>query len=261
MKQRRNWNESAGWRFGKLVVLRPLPPSGVKGVKRLVACQCDCGETCEFTTSSLATGNSTSCGCKVDWLQSVGQRFERLVITKARKADGGGKTILTCLCECGKTIETNGDKLASGNTRSCGCLRTKHGLGGTDVYFIWHGMLRRCEDEKCEAYPHYGGRGIKVCDRWHDVSLFASDMGPRPSKSHSIDRKNNDGDYEPGNCRWATPTVQQRNRSNCHKLECGGENLSISEWEQRLGCSTGTIQGRLSRGWSIQRAVTTPVNK
>src|SRR5207249_3213873 len=124
-------------------------------------------------------------------------------------------------CECGKIFQTKRYYIATGHTKSCGCrrvivgkMRTTHGeSGGVVEYGIWAAMIRRTTNPNCEEWLRYGGRGIKVCERWMQYEKFLSDMGRRPSARHSIDRINNDGNYEPGNVRWATPEEQVRNRA------------------------------------------------
>lgn len=119
-----------------------------------------------------------------------------------------------CRCHCGKEFTVSGDKLKRGHTKSCGCISDglKHGLVGTSEYGIWAAMKRRCMNKNSAAYKDYGGRGVVVCERWMHFQNFYADMGMRPSVKHSIDRINNDGNYEPNNCRWTTMDVQARNR-------------------------------------------------
>lgn len=123
-------------------------------------------------------------------------------------------------------------------------------------------MQTRCHNPNSEDYPNYGGRGIRVCERWRtDFAAFLADMGPRPSSRHSIDRfPNQDGNYEPGNCRWATAKEQQNNRRNNNFLTHAGLTLTITEWSLRTGLSRQTILHRLKRGQSVSRALTEPVN-
>lgn len=136
------------------------------------------------------------------------------------------KRFYRCLCVCGRTCVVDISHLKSGNTKSCGCLMhewstsgkapLKHGgaKGGHTVeYNAWAKMRQRCYNPKDHKYPNYGGRGITVCERWNsDFAAFLADMGPRPSPTHSINRINNDGNYEPSNCNWATPKEQSNNR-------------------------------------------------
>lgn len=121
-----------------------------------------------------------------------------------------------CLCSCGNQTTVRGAHLRGSDCQSCGCLalegKTLHGLSKTTEHVIWSGILQRCENKNNHGYRNYGGRGIKVCSRWKDFENFYADMGRRPSSKHSIDRINNDGDYEPNNCRWATVSQQLANR-------------------------------------------------
>jgi hypothetical protein len=142
----------------------------------------------------------------------AGQRFGRLTVVSFHGIHQRNSAWL-CACDCGKPTIATGHKLKSGGTRSCGCLRTEirtsHGLAGTDTYRIWGGMLYRCRNEHD---PNYGGRGIRVCERWKSFENFLADMGERPSQRHSIDRYPDvNGGYEPGNCRWATDAEQAHN--------------------------------------------------
>ena len=160
----------------------------------------------------------------------AGQRFGRLTVECTRPH---GVEDVLCRCQCGSIRTFNFRHLLRGATRSCGCLRKEtsarrhlqHGQGGGRVqrspeYEAWAGMRQRCLNQKDKAYERYGARGIKICTRWmKSFQAFYSDMGPRPSSLHSIDRINNDGSYAPRNCRWATRSEQNANRSISQKYK------------------------------------------
>lgn len=152
----------------------------------------------------------------------TGKTFNRLTVIScaARKP-----VRWNCRCICGGLVVVKTEWLASNNTKSCGCLNIetrktallRHGRTHTTEHVIWRGMRRRCENINCHAYKNYGGRGISVCERWQTFENFFADMGPRPSSLYSLDRVDNDGNYEPGNCRWATRIQQIRNRRSNKK--------------------------------------------
>jgi len=150
-----------------------------------------------------------------------GERFGRLEIIKENGRASYGAVLWLCKCECGNFLKAGSASLKSGNTRSCGCLQkdkaraysTTHGLRKNPLYDRWHGMRERCYNEKHLAYKYYGGRGITVCERWRNsVKNFVEDMGPLFDTNLSLDRINNDGNYSPENCRWATQSEQLINR-------------------------------------------------
>lgn len=151
-------------------------------------------------------------------LELTGQRFGRLLVIR-RAPNRGRWTAWTCRCDCGveKVVASTG--LVQGSTRSCGCLvhenkaALTHGMSGRSEYYIWALMLQRCYNPKNDHYEDYGGRGIRVCERWKkSFEAFFADMGPRPGRM-TMDRwPNKDGNYEPGNCRWATWKEQAQNR-------------------------------------------------
>lgn len=195
------------------------------------------------------------------WL--VGQRFQRLTVIKYAGRRNGRPSWL-CKCACGNEIAVITSSLICGNTASCGCLsketrvtaNTTHGM--TKIipeYAIWAGIRRRCNSAQDKRYHRYGGRGIKVCERWDDFTKFYADMGPRPSLQHSIERINNDGNYEPGNCKWATRREQYDNTS-LNKPIAGFP--SISAAARALGIQPSVINARLRRGWPLERALTPP---
>jgi len=146
----------------------------------------------------------------------------------------GNRKYCFCDCLCGTRKLIRIDSLNNGESKSCGCLHreavTKHGMKKTKIYHVWAIMLDRCNNPHSIKYPNYGGRGIKVCDRWLKFENFFTDMGDKPSEEYSLDRINNDGDYTKDNCRWATNKEQSRNKRNNIKCEINGEIKLLIEW-------------------------------
>ena len=200
----------------------------------------------------------------------TGRVFGRLTVT-GRGPNGyrNGRPVATwvCACACGATVGTKRSDLVSGDTKSCGCLkrdltsalRRKHGatIGGrTPEYRTWKAMRQRCESPRYADFANYGGRGIAVCARWREsFAAFLADMGRKPSPAHTIERINNDGNYEPGNCRWATQREQSRNTRRNHILEFNGVRMPLVEWSERQGISFGALLARVRRGWTTERAL------
>lgn len=195
----------------------------------------------------------------------VGKRFGRLVvIRRTDKRYSDGQYYREVQCDCGNRKLVLISNLTSGHTTSCGCfateLITKHGMGRTRTYRIWAGILERCNNPNKKAYPLYGGRGISVCDEWYDFRNFYADMGECPD-GLTIDRIDNDGNYEPSNCRWATYSQQANNRRSTVILEYNGKKMSLKEWSIELGISYKAIVHRYQRGWSVEKTLTTPVKQ
>lgn len=159
-----------------------------------------------------------------------------------------------CKCDCGKVVEVRANRLVANATKSCGCLikdtmpGLKHGKEGTKIYLVWHSMKNRCLNEKTSNWSRYGGRGISICKQWLEFEQFYADMGDPPNNFLSLDRIDNDGDYTPDNCRWATREEQQNNRKNTIFIPHQGMTLSLAQWGKKLGIAYPTLYSRLSRG-------------
>lgn len=143
-------------------------------------------------------------------------------------------------------------------------LRIRRQSTGTDKpeYRVWANMKQRCLNPNCHAYDRYGGRGIRVCERWTvSFDSFLSDMGPRPSNNHQLERRDNDGHYEPNNCYWATTEEQGFNKSKTRHITANGETRTLSQWAKQLGTTPGVIRNRIKSGWPTEHAVTAPVRR
>lgn len=212
------------------------------------------------------------------FIDRTGQRFGRLTVVKYA-GQRGKKTASywECLCDCGNTSVVLGSNLGK-RTNSCGCIaredarrkivkatqaRRTHGLSNrTPEYRAWKCMMVRCYNTHRAKYARYGARGIVVCERWrHSFENFLADMGLRPSASHSLDRIDNDGNYCPENCRWATAQEQSRNKSTNRMLSFNGRTASVSEWSETTGLPMRIISDRINKlNWSAELALTTPVH-
>lgn len=205
------------------------------------------------------------------FIDLTGQKFGRLTVVK--RAEKKRKLVYwLCQCECGVLKEVLAFNVRSGHTQSCGCLHkesvTTHGNAPrgnhSPEYGIWSGMLTRAAEGKPPSKDHdrYRGRGITVCDRWQDsFEAFLMDMGPRPSRNHSLDRIDNDGNYCPENCRWATRKEQSRNTRTNKMLVYRGETRCLAEWVEITGVPRVTIRTRLRLGWTVEQAFETPIRK
>ena len=248
-------------------------------------CICRCGNKKFVSASSLLRGNTESCGCLQREILSTphkkatnsltlerrtqnltGQRFGRLVVLEfAGYPPGHGWAQWRCICDCGETFIAYATRLMRGHARSCGCMKRtqRPDLRRIPEYYIWCGMKQRCNNPKADNYTYYGGRGIKVCQRWQkSFEAFLGDMGRRLSPKHTIDRIDNNGPYSPENCRWATHSEQMQNiRMIGTMLTFEGKTQNITMWAREKGMGPETLRRRIKSGWDIARALIPPEYK
>ena len=191
----------------------------------------------------------------------TGKIFGKLIAIE-RIPSKGSKTKYLCQCDCGNEKIVSSSNLVTGHSTSCGCSVTKHGFARKErLYNIWIGMKQRCRDSNSKDFIKYGGRGIKVNPIWESDYLsfrsWAIENGY--NNSLSIDRIDVDGNYEPDNCRWVDEIQQQNNKSDNHFITYKGHVHTIAEWARILNISSNTLKTRLSRGWTIERIMTTPI--
>lgn len=208
-------------------------------------------------------------------LTPIGTVFSRLTVigNPFRRANDLVWCVL-CRCECGNEKEIPCRHLPSGVSRSCGCLAREltseraspvktHGHAWnrgerSPTYINWRNARDRCLNPRAPNYSEYGGRGIRFCDRWNDFTAFLSDMGERPD-GMTLDRYPDvDGNYEPGNCRWATPAEQAANRRNSVWIEVDGVKTTTATVAKQIGIDPQLLRWRLNHGWSVERAISTP---
>lgn len=192
-------------------------------------------------------------------------KFGRLTFKEAVAGLRGGARYGVFVCDCGTVKEMSIPNVALGKSTSCGCFAREsigdrartHGMSKSPEYQTWNRMWSRCTNPITSRYHRYGGRGITVCDRWASFENFYEDMGPRPSADHSIERDEVDGNYEPGNCRWATKKEQSRNTSTNLFVEYRGERRCVAEWCEITGIPYATFIQRLRRGIPLEQVFDT----
>lgn len=203
------------------------------------------------------------------FIDLTGQKFGRLTVIE-RAQNKGKKTMWRCKCDCGNESIVAGGNLTNGHIVSCGCFNdkrrieahTKHGMSDDKMYSTWLSRRRRCYDTRCPAYENYGGRGIKMCDRWkEDYGAFYEDVSKLPhfgEVGYSLERIDNNGDYCPENCCWATAKQQSNNRRSNFMITYLGRTQTLGQWVDELGLNYKKTRKRIREyNWSVERAFTT----
>lgn len=202
----------------------------------------------------------------------IGQQFDRWTVIALAKPSKKNEKFWIVRCLCGNEGRVSNWALGSGNSLSCGCLRREraavarvtHGetrtvdgkIVCTPEYHSWSSMIQRCYKSYVASYKSHGARGITVCSRWlESFQNFLDDMGRKPDPTWSLDRIDNNGNYEPGNVRWASSKIQSRNTSRNRYLTVGSETILLVEWAEKTGVNYATLRCRLEAGWSPERAI------
>ena len=202
----------------------------------------------------------------------TGNRYGALVAVSPSHAKSPSRYRLwDCLCDCGEVVLVDSHTLTRGQKKACGIgghnwnriladrPRTP-AKSNSSEYSSWQKMKTRCLNPRSQKYPDYGGRGITIHQPWVDsFDSFLADMGLKPTPRHTVERTDNDGNYEPGNCRWATGPEQRRNQRRSFYVEWEGRRLLLVDIASEMGLSYSAIAGRLKNGWDIERALTTPI--
>lgn len=198
----------------------------------------------------------------------IGRRFGKLVVVERAENTKNGASQWLCCCDCGNTVIVPQYSLKRrGVNQDCGCIKkehfnTTHGGSNTPLYQLWNSMKRRCEDVNSFAYKDYGGRGITVCDEWHDFVAFQKwATETRPDKFYTLDRIDNNKGYSPQNCKWSSKKEQANNRRSNVKIEFRGEVHNLVEWCEILNLDYKRIHNRMHKlGWSFEKAIAVPVD-
>lgn len=263
---------SVGEKIGISTFIRE---AGLKGFDRRAIVRCFCGNEYEGSIYALKKGRDKGCGCEnaARIKYEIGQKIGECTIIREVEMQKGHRRFIF-LCHCGKEFTNYIKVIKGGKIKGCGCLksagnRRTHGYasritGETPEYQAWMAMKFRCLNNKSnQKYDRYGGRGIKVCDRWlYSFENFYADMGPRPSNKHTVDRfPDNNGNYEPSNCRWGTPLEQANNKRNNINITFLGETKTLANWARTVKMSRDTLVCRHKNNWPVKYLLTTPVTK
>lgn len=195
-------------------------------------------------------------------VDKVGKKYGKLTVIGFSHVGKSNHRYWNCRCDCGRDTVVGAVNLQSGHTTSCGCsIKTQGGISKKSrAYIRWSGMMQRCHNPSFHRFKDYGGKGITVCKRWQDFQTFLADMGEPPA-SCTIERLDNSKGYSPDNCKWATQKEQQRNRSSNVLITHNGRTQCMAAWAEETGINLKTISYRLHNGWSVERALTTPIGQ
>lgn len=199
----------------------------------------------------------------------TGQRFGKWEVIRKAENPNGTSAMWLCRCDCGNENVVSGKDLRYGKSKSCGCLRVRHGGERSRLYRIWHDMKTRCLNPNSHAYKDYGARGITICDEWcadfaafRDWSVKNGYDETAPRGRYTLDREDNNGPYSPENCRWVTMKVQSNNRRSNHYITYRGETHTITEWAEAVGIPYPVLRNRITVfGWPLEKAFETPARK
>jgi hypothetical protein len=198
-----------------------------------------------------------------------GKQFGRLTVIKRSENNSKGQARWVCQCVCGNTVVVAAADLKRGTVQSCKCLQsekiskrmTTHGMTNTPTYKTWLAMHQRCTNPNHDNFALYGGRGIKICDRWNSFENFLSDMGERP-KGLTIERKDANGNYDPYNCIWASQKRQANNRTTSRFVTFQGKTKTLKQWSEELKINYPALLARLDKcKWTVEKAFTKPIKK
>lgn len=245
-----------GNRYGKLIVLEDA--GNIKGVHKW-KCKCDCGNFVVVAGVKLRSGHTKSCGCLKNEIGStlskneIGNKYGNLTVINCGGTDNGYMSWI-CKCDCGNIVKVRGSNLRNGNTTSCGCYqkenppRLTHGKTNNRIYKIWSCMKTRCSNPNSNRHESYLDKGIKICEDWLIFENFYEwSINNGYKYNFSIDRIDNNGNYEPSNCRWADSETQSNNKSNNHVLTYNNESLTVTQGERKFGLYRGKINKYLKK--------------
>lgn len=251
-----------GLKFGKLTVIRKEKS---RNSNSMWLCVCECGKERIVRGTRLTNNITKSCGCIIR-TDIKGKRFGRLVAIKFHHVEKQ-KAFWECLCDCGNKKNIRASDLIKGSITSCGCFRNeillkrvrKHGKSDTSIYNVWFGMKQRCENQNHTSYKNYGGRGIKVCDRWQNFENFYADMGESYKQGLTIERVENNRNYSPDNCEWVTWKKQNNNRRSNRIINLNGVTGTLMSFCEKYDIKYEIAKYRLNKGWSVEKTFSTPV--
>ena len=276
----RKQKDITGNKYNKLTAVRFSHSVKTGTIKSHWFFRCDCGVEKTISKVNVISGHVKTCGCsrKEITIDITGRKFGRLFAIKRHHKEKDGAYYWLFKCDCGNEAIVRKANVLFGKTKSCGCLqkdtasvvgtKTKtHGMTRTRFYKIWIGILVRCNNSNSTSYSRYGGRGIRCLftsfEHFRDT-MYASYLKHceiHGGSNTSIERINNDGNYEADNCKWSTQKWQQRNKRSSRFLTLGKERKTVAEWGEYLGINTETIHTRLNRGWDEKRVLTTPTTR
>lgn len=260
------YTDLTGNRFGSLLVVE----KAYKDKHRKIhwKCKCDCGNIIYPSTDNLKSGNTwrcKSCGEKSKIQNIIGRKFGKLTIININSYN---PVKCKCKCECGNIKIIRYSDLRSGKTVSCGCYakeknkenHTIHGKSNSRLFSIWANMISRCENKNIDTYKYYGKRGISVCYEWRNSfqEFYDWSISNGYKENLTLDRIDNNKNYSPDNCRWATIKEQSNNRRGNRILTYNGETRTLTQWAEIIGCRESMLRSRLNRGWSVEKAIETP---